>query len=340
MSRSIPEGWGSLEQSLEEERQFFKSSIVPLGLLWDKTWLPGYSNEDRGYDLAPNLYNVYMGEKRRRKDDYLEEEEDQGHFIRLQELTSSSIEEIPAMEKEVKIMGRLNEMYIKPMYEIIFSKVPSAVNERGKFILEPDEYATLSDSLSRLRIYLDYRNGLNALRYRHFVKKEPCTILSKSHEDVARAFIRKWDEKFYLPGVEQFGFLTFCAVDAHDNTLLPKVLKNELADENPDDILLNEIPESGIKKVILDPLQQEAQKMMRVALTYRKPVEKLCTANSLKMRLDRERFARYQEEIRRLNHEAVVKLRSQNSYEKLSDEVKAKLDLLVEKERRKNTYIL
>ena len=323
-------GWGILEQSLEEERNFYLDVTVPTGIVWDRTWLEGYKNDDRGYSISHDLLNLYVGTE--------DSEDNRGIFKRLLRLTSSSITEIPAMEKELRVMRDLYETHIKPTKDIIFSKVPEAVAERGKLEFVPEEYAQISDSLSRLRVYMDYRNGINGLRYHHFVKKEPCFFITKTYQDVINAFLRKWNEKFYLGNVEQFGFVTFCAIDSHNNSILPRVLESELVGESPDKILLSDIPETGISRVILDSNIEKIREKMRVALLYRKHGDIMCNVNNLRIRLERKEFERRQQKVTRLTNEVIHKYSMGEIDLPIPSHVKTKLAILIDKERKRNSY--
>jgi len=270
------EGWSALEQALEDERTFHKDVIVPTGYLWDKTWLDAYSHDDRGYELADPLYQTISN-----------------NFERLRELTSYAVKEIPAMEKELMLMGKLYKDFIEPTKEMIYSKVPSAAQEReNKLMLLSDEWIAVTDNLSRVRAYMGYRNGINFIRYWYFIDRMPVSDLVKMFEKPLMAFIGKWDEKYYTGSMEEFGFITFCAMDSHDDTVLPKALK----EKEPDKVLLNEIPENGINRVIFSP-NVEVQKRIEESLRTRTHKNTMCTVNSLRIRLDRERFKKYTKEI-------------------------------------------
>ncbi|MDI6806477.1 MAG: hypothetical protein QMD14_01520 [Candidatus Aenigmarchaeota archaeon] len=274
------EGWSRLEQVLEDERNFYKDVILLTGYLWDKAWLDAYSHDDRGYELAGPLYQTISN-----------------NFERLRELTSYAVKEIPAMEKELRIMHRLYKDFIEPTYELIYKKVPGAAQDReNKLMLLPDEWVGVTDRISRVRIYVDYRNGIDLIREWYFIKKKPVSGLVRKFEKPLNAFTRKWNEKYYTGKMEEFGFITFCAVDSHDNTVLPKVLK----EKEPDKVLLEEIPENGINRVILSP-NVEIQKRIEESLRTRTHKDTMCTPNSLKIRLDRERVEKYVKEILKLS---------------------------------------
>jgi hypothetical protein len=270
------EGWGALEQALEDERIFYKDVIIPTGYLWDKAWLDAYSHDDRGYELADPLYQTISN-----------------NFERLRELTSSAVKEIPAMEKELMVMGKLYKDFIEPTKEIIYTKVKSTLKEReNKLMLLPDEWITVTDNLSRVRAYMGYRSGINFIRYWYFIDRNPISDLVKMFRKPLLAFERKWDGKYYTGTMEEFGFITFCAIDSHDNTVLPKVLK----EKEPKEVLLNEIPENGINRVIFSP-SVEVKKRIEESIRTRTHKDTMCTVNSLRIRLDRARFEKYTKEI-------------------------------------------
>jgi hypothetical protein len=257
----------------------YNDVIVQTGYFWDKTWLPAYSNDDRGYEIADPLYQTIFN-----------------NFQRLKELTSSVKNIIPAMEKELMVMDRLEKYFIEPTKELIYTKVPNTLSERGnKHMLLPDEWVKITDNLSRVRTYMDYRNGLNFIRYWYFVYKKPVKDLVRTLKGPLVAFERKWGEKYYTGPMEGFGFVTFCGIDSHDETVLPKVLK----EKDPTEILLNEIPEKGLERVILNP-NENVQKKIEDSLRIRAHKDTVCTVNSLRIRLDRKRLEEYTKEIFKL----------------------------------------
>jgi|GEM_PF-4370730 len=273
------EGWGLLEQALEDERTLYKDVILETGYFWDKTWLPAYSHDDRGYEIAGPIYQTISN-----------------NFQRLKGITDSVKNVIPAMEKELMIMERLEKDFMGPIKELIYTKVPNTLSERGnKKILFPEEWVDTTDKLSRVRTYIDYRNGLNFIRYWYFVYKKPVRDLVKDFKGPLIAFERKWEDKYYTGTMEEFGFVTFCGIDSHDETVLPKVLK----EKDPKEILLNEIPERGLERVIFNPAE-DVRKKIEHSLRIRTHKDTMCTVNSLRIRLDRKRFKEYTKEILRL----------------------------------------
>ncbi|MFH8086580.1 MAG: hypothetical protein QW609_02045 [Candidatus Aenigmatarchaeota archaeon] len=267
-------GWGMLEHYLEEERKFYNLSISSLGSLYDYGWLPAF-NTSRVREVADSLFQTTHN-----------------YFMRLHELTSLAIKEIPAMERELEVMGRLNTEVLEPTREII-----SATQEKGKkFSIE--EWANITDNLSRVRIYMEYRDGINLIRENSIIFQQHPRDLVRTFKVPLYAFERKWNETYYIgPG---FNFINFCAVDSHDNTLLPKLLKEKNSRKRKE-IMLNEIPEEGLKRVVLTPQIDK----IKASLSTRKHEDirsKLCTVSSLRMRLDRERFKNYIKEIFRLSN--------------------------------------
>jgi len=266
------EGWGKLQQLIENEERFYKVAILHEGYMWDDEWLEAYLRDDRGYEVAKRLCEVVFND-----------------YVELEKYTSEAQGIIPAMEKELFVMSKLYEDFLKPVKEIIYTKVPSSVEKRGgKLILFPDEWIKISDSISRERIYMNYRRGYNLIRNWHFIRKKPIVELIRAYKNDLLAFERKWDEKYYTGGVDTFSFVTFCAIDSHDNTILPRLLKERQYKK----ILLNEIPEIGINKVVLAP-NEDVKKKMDEILKIRAHKEALCTVNSLRMRLNREKVRNY-----------------------------------------------
>lgn len=270
----------SLRKCIEDEAGIFEDMIVPIGYLWDKTWLEAYSHDDRGYEELRNpLYPTISST-----------------FNRLRKVTSSAVEEIPAMEKELMIMHKLYKEFMKPTKEII-EKVQKIPEEReNKLMLLPEEWINVTNNLSRIRVYFSYRNGSNLIKKWYFIDRKPVKDLVEICKGSLVAFERKWNEEYYIDSKEKFGFVTYCSIDSHDDTVLPKVLK----EKEPSEILLNEIPEKGIDRVIFNP-SVEVQKRIEHAIRTRTHKHAMCTVNSLRNLLDRERIKNYNREILRLS---------------------------------------
>lgn len=285
------EGWGLLEKYLEDEKSFYELASS-FDALWDKTWLDAYSLDDRGYEVALPLYESISTQ-----------------FKKLEELTSQLLTEIPAMEKELFIMHNLYQNFLEPTRRIIYEEIPKVSKEReDKLMFLPQEWIEVSDNLSRIKTYLDYRNGANFLRYWYFIKNEELKSLIKSVKEVLIDFTKNWEAKYSPRGIltpkgekilspsEELGFLTFCVVDSYnDDPILPRLLKNKETRE----ILLTEIPEKGLEKVLLT-LNKEKKKIEE-SLMKRTHKEILSLGNSLRLRIEKENFENYAKEILKLS---------------------------------------
>lgn len=290
------EGWGLLENYLEEERNFYKNVPVFLGFYWDSAFLPAYSSDDRGYKQALELTKVIAG-------DPTSVEKDEGVFGSLTKLTSEQVSAIPAAQKELAIMGELYKKFVEPTKKIVYETVPSESEKRGKLVLLPEEWIEVADNISRIRTYMDYRNGINFLRYWYFVNpRAPVRNLIKTFKPATLAFIRKFDQKFYLGPKEEWGFITLFAIDAHNNSLLPKLVENKSVEK----ILLNEIPEKGIREVIVDFDKKRAKDMIEDILEKRTQKESFCSVNTLRLRVNLKKLEKHAEKLFKLD-DATIK---------------------------------
>lgn len=271
-------GWGALEQALEDERVLFNDVTRAMGSVWDHGWLPAYANDDRGYELTGDLYKIYSDS-----------------FDRLREITSTyPLEQMPVMQRELKTMGYLKNEILDPAREIIFDEVPGSVKMK-KLMLSPLQYALLSYYFPTIRIYIDYRNGKNSILTKHFIDEKPVSELVKKYKSPLCAFLRKWNEKFGLGSVEEFGFITYVAVDSHDNTVLPKVL-NANSSKQVTDILRKERPGRGVNRVIRQN-KEKIRSQVSDILHARDQKEGMCNVSNLRMRLKREQMAEYTKKI-------------------------------------------
>ncbi|MEM5834325.1 MAG: hypothetical protein QXQ69_00570 [Candidatus Aenigmatarchaeota archaeon] len=273
------ENWGLLEKYLEDERSFYQI-ISSLDVFWDRTWLDAYLSEDRGYEVSLPLYESISTQ-----------------FKKLEELTSQLVTEIPAMQKELFVMHNLYENFLQPVKKMIYETIPSIKNQReNKLIFLPQEWIEVSDSLSRVKTYLDYRNGANLLRYWYFVNNEQMKNLVKSFKEALITFTKAWEFKYSPNSSEELGFLTFCVIDSYND---PSILQKLLRNKETKQILLNEIPEEGIKRIVLASNGQK--KKIEESLMKRTYRELLSVGNSLKIRAERENFKNYIEEILKLS---------------------------------------
>jgi len=288
------EGWGLLEKYLEEERNFYQNIPVLLGFYWDSAWLPAYSSDDRGYKQAVEFTKIIAGDPN-------SVEKDTGVFGTLTKITSEQVSIIPATQKELSIMHELYKRYVEPTQKIVYEIVPRDLEKRKKQVLLPEEWIEVADNISRIRTYIDYRNGINFLRYWYFVSpRAPIRNLIKTFRPATLAFIRKFNQKFYLGSKEEWGFITLFAIDAHNNSLLPKLLKKRRK-KDMERVLLNEIPEKGIREVILDFDKEKAKSIIEDILEKRTQKESFCSVNTLRLRISLKKLKIHAEKLFKLD---------------------------------------
>lgn len=279
----------SLENLLMRERDLYQDSIRFVGDFWDHVWIPAYDNDDRGYEHASTLLNYFSQPS--------DNEGELGIFERVHQITSSSIQDIPAMEKELRVMRKLSEEYIKPTRDIILNNVLAEVEAReGKLILFPEEFAVISDNLSYIRTYFDYRSGYNYLRRELILKKKSIKKIIEERLPLLLAYERKWDYTFFPGGVEKYGFINFCAVDAHDNTILTEALETP----NPERIVLEKIPEQGIDATIFNPMKDKNKNEIRRILELREQQHKMCNVKLTRQKYSREKIKAFNEKLKNL----------------------------------------
>lgn len=257
---------------LKTEREFFNASTLPTGQLWDWGWLNALSDGREAYGLAPRLFEVYTE-----------------NFNTLSKITGQAVKEIPALQSELAVMGELFRGYVVPTEEII-----GDVLSHGRKSLTIEERAEISNNLMPLRIYSDYRNGYNLLRTQHFRVRKPIAHLVNDYASELKHFVRAWGRKYEIPTVPKFGFVTYCVVDASDYTLMPEMLESD----DPTKILLEELPEDGIRRVMLDrENHNRVGKMVYNATKRKRQRSRQCNVNNLRVRADRTTVRNYTERV-------------------------------------------
>ena len=263
----------TLREVLYEESDLYRLSIPPMGALWDQAWLSGYAQDDRSASMLGQFLTIVSN-----------------NLQKMAELTAVAKEYMPAMNKELDVIHKLDDKMIAPV-ERTYEEMVSRAKREGRYLLLPKEYSDTSYRINSITTYFDYRNGLNVLRTNHFDGEDTRKLLKK-YGPAARAFVKKWDWHFSIGDPKEFGFISFLGVDSHDDSnnspILPKILKAK----DPTDVLLNEIPERGIYNVIFADEEKITDGIKHI-LENREQKVKMCTVSSLKLRLDKNRMTRY-----------------------------------------------
>jgi len=279
--------WGDLEKLLETERDFYNDTTKFIGAYRDHRWIRSLGNRRRGIEYVDELFDMYRHT-----------------FDRLGEITSLMSKKIPAMEKELMVMGKLKGLFIEPTKAIV-----DGTKKYGRDSLTAEEAGEITYNLIPIRVYLDYRNGFNLLRTQHFTIGQPIAYLVKSMEGTLNIFLNTWYQKFKPGPVEVFGYLNFVGVDSHNNSVLPQILTTG----DPTNILKTEMPMRGIERTILSENLSLKEKIV-TSIKKRRPKKKkylmhnLCNVSSMRKIFNRREILPFAKRISELSDFYIEKL--------------------------------
>jgi hypothetical protein len=214
-------------------------------------------------------------------------------------------------------LGDLAEDYLIPARQIF-----NETERYGRKKLTVKEAAEITYNLTPIRIYLDYRNGLNYIRKFYLVDGHHVALLVDGLDNTLQHFIRSWYDTFKPGPVRVFGYLNYAGVDAEDGTFLPEIIQSD----DPTDILLEGFPGTGIKKVITNPrpdIKSEVEDLIRTRVRGKKSHLKnnLCNVKSYRRRVNKSNLQKYANEIKKLSQEKIKEIEENRE---LSQEENAK----------------
>ena len=269
-----------LLSKLRNELRISRSEIISLGKFYHE-FIESYVDGKIGVFKLREILSFLYGS---------EDEFEKPVFPELVERVGELETYIPAMRKELSFLERLREG-LDEVREIFHASL-----KRG--ILLPEEHAKVAYDLSNLRIYYDYLHGYNCIRT-WILERKGIRGLLDHYQGIIKAFIYKTRENrhFYMGGVNGYAFLTFFGIDAHNNSILRKLIKTKDYQKRLD-ICVNEIPEQGLERVLFQSREKVLQSFYR-SQRERTFKRGMCLPSALRARFELKRLENYYQELYR-----------------------------------------
>ncbi|MEM5853436.1 MAG: hypothetical protein QXG39_02945 [Candidatus Aenigmatarchaeota archaeon] len=255
--------WDITKQYTEEEVEFFKSLCDQLNIIYHDVLLksPYLSYPQAKENIQHSFENLYSS------------------FMEVLKKTSESVDIKPANEKELGLLRELNT-YLEKSKELL--EKPYVFHYFGDLV----------ETYTNFFGYSLYRYARGILEEKIIIDgKSPRTVY-KSYESILFSFLKKWQNEFYA-NLEEKSIITFAIIDSLDNTIFPKLITSR----NPRKILLEEVPEIGMKKFFQKSIKDKVKKW---------DYKRNCYINNCRAKGDKERYSTYLNKLKQLTMEYVV----------------------------------
>lgn len=253
--------WKELEQNLIVARDFYDSTIIDVGAYRDHAWLPALTKPDRGLGIADTLvFSMYMDK-----------------FSKLREIKESMVKEGPAFDEELHLLGEVQRRFIEPTKNIVL-----AAKRYGRDSLTDEEAGAITYNLIPVRVVFDFENGLDYIRFYHFVLRQQVAYLVRELRGPLDAYITSWFGHFTPGHVPEFGYINFCGVDSLDDSPNSPIMPKILSAEDPTSILVSKLPSKGLEKILEDKPKLRKEIISTIANTQTSDATQLQKEDYLK----------------------------------------------------------